>query len=277
MPPLPTPEPPPPAAAPEEPPRPVAPPKPAPKPEVKPETALSPPPAKPAPGRPEECPRQPAAWEAPEVVLLLDASGSMGLPVDLGQAEVERLYRRAAAGDQAAVAELRALLSRPGANRLDAAKRAAKEVVAGLPSAVDVGLVVFGNCRGAENHKFFSAGERGRFAALIDGVRPMQGTPLARGLERAGAMMDGETVPGVVVVVTDGADSCGGDPCAAARALHAAKPRIRVNVVDVNGDGAGRCMAEATGGKLLSVQDYARLADVLQRGTGQPRVPESCR
>lgn len=229
------------------------------------------------PNKPEDCPKPLAKWEAPEVVLLLDASGSMGLPVNVPQARVETLYRRAVAGDAAAVAELRGLLSRKEPNRLDSAKSAAKEVVAHLPPAVDVGLVVFGECRGADNHKFFSAGQRDQLNTLLNGIRPLQGTPLARGLERAGNMMDGVTVPGVIVVVTDGEDNCNGDPCAAARALHAAKPKIVVNVVDVNGDGGGRCMAEATGGKVLTVKDYARLADVIQRATDQPRVPATCR
>src|SRR3546814_14980055 len=81
------------------------------------------------------------------------------------------------------------------------------------------------------------------------------GTALARASERAGKVVanDGESV---IVVVSDGEETCHGDPCAAARALKAAKPNAIINVIAISGDGQGRqvipCVAPATGGRVLT-------------------------
>src|SRR3546814_18745838 len=99
------------------------------------------------------------------------------------------------------------------------------------------------------------------------------GTALARASERAGKVVanDGESV---IVVVSDGEETCHGDPCAAARALKAAKPNAIINVIDISGDGKGRqviqCVAQATGGRVLTPQSPMDLARTLQQATQQP-------
>ncbi|MBR9971147.1 VWA domain-containing protein [Magnetospirillum sulfuroxidans] len=192
------------------------------------------------------CPPPRKKWEAPELVLLLDASGSMGLK------------------------------SGGGNDRLSAAKAAINRMLATLPGDMDVGMVVFGHCQGADNHKFFSPAERPRLKSLLESIRPMEGTPLARGIERAGNTVDGVSVPATLVVVTDGEDSCGGDPCAAARALKAAKPKLTINVVDVGGQGKSRCIAEATGGRMLPMRSAAELPELIRKASGETPVPPGC-
>lgn len=263
-------------------------PKPEPKPEPPPKKAnVAPPPAKTDPAPPPQqqakadtppakCPPPRKKWEAPELVVLLDASGSMRLKTGISQEEITALTRRARAGDRQAMADLAAMQSTGGNDRLSAAKAAVNRLVTTLPTDMDVGLVVFGKCQGADNHKFFSPSERPRLAALLESIRPQEGTPLARGLERAGNTVDGVTVPATLVVVTDGEDSCGGDPCAAARALKAAKPKLTINVVDVNGLGEGRCMAEATGGRVLPMRSAAELPELIRKASGETPVPPGC-
>lgn len=221
------------------------------------------------------CPPPRKKWQAPELVLLLDASGSMRLNAGVSQEEVQALIRRARRGDRAALGQLKALEG-GGHDRLSTAKKAVASMVSTLPGDMDVGLVVFGHCQGAENHKFFSPAERPRLLSLLDGIRPMEGTPLARGIERAGSIVDGRSVPATLVVVTDGEDSCGRDPCAAARELKAAKPLITINVVDVNGLGEGRCIAEATGGRVLPMTSPAELPELVQKASGEQPVPPGC-
>lgn len=222
------------------------------------------------------CPPPRKKWEAPELVLLLDASGSMRLKAGVSQEEIQALIRRARTGDRAALDQLKALEGGSGGDRLSAAKSALGSMLSSLPGDMDVGLVVFGQCKGAENHKFFSPAERPRLTALLDGIRPMEGTPLARGIERAGSIVDGRSVPATILVVTDGQDSCGRDPCAAARELKAAKPKVTINVVDVNGLGEGRCMAEATGGRVLPMTSPAALPDLIRKASGEQTVPPGC-
>ncbi len=192
--------------------------------------------------RSPKCPSKPMAkWEAPELVVLLDSSGSM----------------RESSGSR-------------GSSRIEAAKDAVRGVVHELPPEIDVGLVVFGQCRGADNHKFFTAGERDRLNALLATIQPQQGTPLARGLERAGNAVDGVNVPATIIIVSDGEDTCGGDPCAVARALKARKPLLKINFIDVGGTGAGQCLAKVTGGRVFTAKDGSNWRSMLQAASEQP-------
>src|SRR3546814_749001 len=113
----------------------------------------------------------------------------------------------------------------------------------------------------------------------IDGLSPWGGTALARSIERAGNVVSND-VESVIVVVSDGEETCHGDPCAAARALKAAKPNAIINVIDISGDGKGRqviqCVAQATGGRVLTPQSPMDLARTLQQATQQPDM-RACR
>jgi len=77
----------------------------------------------------------------------------------------------------------------------------------------------------------------------------------------------------VIVVVSDGDDSCGGDPCAEARAIKARKPNVKINVIDLSGDAKSsavmQCVAAATGGRVLKPNSAADLDTVMQRATEQ--------
>ncbi|NKD55031.1 MULTISPECIES: VWA domain-containing protein [unclassified Haematospirillum] len=221
--------------------------------------------------RPASCPPKPKAWENPEVAVLLDASGSMGLSADLKPSQVQMLMRQVMGGNSFALSKLQG-----GRSRLDAAKDAVADLTKTLPRHIDLGLLVFGRCEGTDNYKFFKADERTRLLEQLRSITPRQGTPLARGLERAGTMLDGVRVPGTIVVVTDGEDSCGGDPCAVARDLKARKPNIRINVISVDGSGDGRCMAETTGGKLILPKDGQSWDDLFRAASGHTPVPQGC-
>ena len=65
------------------------------------------------------------------------------------------------------------------------------------------------------------------------------------------------------MIVTDGDDSCGGDPCAEARRVKASRPELVINVVDLSSNPRDRdvlqCIANAGGGKLLSPGDPLEL------------------
>jgi Mg-chelatase subunit ChlD len=265
------------------PPIPESKPTPPPRPQVAETPPASPQPAPPQSGsqpQPQKsasaCPTPRKKWEAPELVVLLDRSGSMRLRAGIPQSKVEDLYRRASRGDAAALAELNSLVGQGDNSRLGVAKGAVRDMMETLPKDVDVGLVVFGQCSGAESFKFFSANDRPRLLGLLQSITPQDGTPLARGLERAGTMVDGVSVPATVVVVTDGEDSCGGDPCAVARALKAQKPNLTINVVDVNGSGEAACMAQATGGKVYRMRSPDDLDNLIQKASGETPVPPGC-
>ena len=90
-----------------------------------------------------------------------------------------------------------------------------------------------------------------RARSLIEAIRLGNYTALADAIRLTAAMVTGGTTaedPVNVVLVSDGYDTCGGDPCAAARAVRSSHPGLRFNVIDLVGLPDLRCVAEETGG-----------------------------
>lgn len=218
------------------------------------------------------CPGIRPPEEAPDVAIVLDASGSMRIPASTMAGDIQREMQRVGG----VIGMVGSILAGTGPSRLDEAKKGVNSVVRSLPDDVDVGLAVLKQCPGAENLGFFTGAQRDRLYALVSALRPTLGTPLAQGLEVAGGMVDGVKAPAVMVVISDGEDSCSGDPCATARALKARKPQLTINVVDIIGNGAGSCMAAATGGKVLTPDDGLKFEKTIREAAEQVLKPAHC-
>ncbi|MFO1153263.1 MAG: VWA domain-containing protein [Rhodospirillales bacterium] len=246
-----------------------------------PQATPQPPPASPPPEKsaraPDQapCPGERTPEEAPDAAIVLDASGSMRLPADASISQIQGMLSQL--GPLGALGA--AILGQAGGGptRLEAAKRGVNSVVRSMPDDVDVGLVTLERCPTATNNGFFSGAQRGQLYARVNGLTPMQGTPLAQGVLQAGEMVDGVKAPAVMVVISDGDDSCGGDPCSAARRLHAQKPLLKINVVDILGTGAGSCMANATGGRVLKPGDGLAFEKTIKDAAQDAIKPAHCR
>jgi len=214
------------------------------------------------------------------VAVVLDASGSMGLPASMSAAQVQEVLRGlGAAGPLGAIiGGLGGLVVQQtsGPSRLDEAKKGINDVLRSLPGDVGVGMVTLEDCPAPTNHGFYAGGQRGALSQLVSRLRPMRGTPLASGLREAVGMLDGVNADAIVVVISDGDDTCGGDPCAAARALKAQKPRLKINVVDIAG-GESRCMASATGGRVLTPGSGVDFQNKITSAAAEAMTPAHCR
>ena len=138
------------------------------------------------------------------------------------------------------------------------------------------GLVLVGSCPAAQSYGFFAPGRRSELQRSISSIQPKQGTPLADGVLKAGQLVDGVNKESTILVVSDGEESCEGNPCAVANALARSKPNLTINVVDILGTGAGNCLASATGGKVYTAKNAD---DVLKMATEAARDvlgPEHC-
>jgi Ca-activated chloride channel family protein len=165
-----------------------------------------------------------------------------------------------------------------GETKLALARRAALGFIAGLPSTVQASLLVFGqqgdnseagkakSCRGVDVLAPMSA-DRAGLTAAVKGVRATGWTPLAAGLERAQSLLDTAAKPGeqVIYVVSDGEETCGGDPVAAARRINAGNTRAVVNIIGFGlpskEAAALKAVADAGGGAFVNVftrADYDR-------------------
>lgn len=164
-----------------------------------------------------------------------------------------------------------------GKTKLELAREAALSFVHGLPPSVQTSLLTFGqqgNNSDAGKAKSCSAidiiapmsTERDRFRAALRQVRAVGWTPLAAALDRAETLMSASSVPGehVIYVVSDGEETCDGDPVAAAKRINNGRTRAIVNIIGFNlpaGDAAKlAAVARAGGGGFANFSSEAALA-----------------
>ena len=229
------------------------------------------------------CPEDRPAALAPEMIVVFDASGSMQININATEAEQEWLFKILNAGPNP--------LSRlsPGERekferlhreptRIVTAKQATIDVMQRLPKDVGTGLVVVDQCPGgARNLGRFSPNQRDQMIGRLKQLTPHQGTPLADGLLQGGELADGVTRQSTILLVSDGEENCGGDPCFVARNLKRKKPHLKINVIDIGGTGAANCAAELTGGKVYTVSNAKELNVGIERATQEALGPAHCR
>ena len=257
---------------PSKPPKPVPPP-PKPKPVAKPPATIT--------TAKNLCPEDRPAALAPEMVVVFDSSGSMMVNINATREDEQWLFAK---------------LNRPQAiqylsgqdrqrfeyltrqpTRMTTAQQATIDVMKRLPSDIGSGLVVVDDCPTANNIGRFSPSERGAMINQLRGLRPRQGTPLADGILEAGKLVDGVNKESTILLVSDGGESCGGDPCLVARNLARQKPHLKINVVDIGGTGAAACVAQATGGKVYSVSSIAELNAGINSAAKDALGPSTCK
>lgn len=141
------------------------------------------------------------------------------------------------------------------------------------PDSFELGFLVFGqegssaeadkpaSCRSAELRTPLGEVDYESFPAELKRFRPRGFTPIAGALEEAAGVFAGrERDKNRIILVTDGVETCDGDPAAAARKLKQAGVAVTVDVVGFDiarsSDAkALRAIAEATGGRYSDAQD----------------------
>jgi hypothetical protein len=133
-----------------------------------------------------------------------------------------------------------------GETKMAAAKRVVTELVSNIPDGLNVTFVIYGhevfggandprNCEAVKVARPLSpldpAGKRA-LAAQIDRLRPTGATPIALSLKTAGAELVKNDAFCGLILITDGLETCLGDPAAEAAAL-AENPKLSfgVNVI----------------------------------------------
>jgi hypothetical protein len=216
------------------------------------------------------------------MVVMFDSSGSMELNISataedekwLGQLK-QRAGRPGFRPSPSEIARYEQLTAEP--TRISIARQATIGVVQRLPRDVQTGLVVAETCPTANNMGRFSASQRGQMINRLSQLTPKGGTPLGDGLYEAGQLVDGVTREAMILLVSDGAESCNGDPCYVAQQLKKVKPHLKINVVDIGGTGAANCVAAATGGKVYTATSVKELNISLDRAAQDALGPANCK
>jgi hypothetical protein len=206
-----------------------------------------------------DCPAEPPAGR---VVFVFDGSVSMGLPLGLDPAEEDRLDEGTRRKDPGARQEYRALLQQPGPKRMGRAQLAFAEATQDLPEHVELGLVVFQECRDIRQVGLFDAGSRGGAIDYVRAMIPRGRTPLAQSLMVAQEMLG--DAPSSIVLLTDGREFCNGDPCAVAQQLKTTRPGVPIHIIDIAGQGRTECVAEITGGRSYAPSETEDLTKTIR-------------
>lgn len=117
---------------------------------------------------------------------------------------------------------------------------------------------------------------------IMDAVRklnPAGRTPLTSSVTEAANVLRYKEKPAVIVLVTDGEETCNGDPCALAQTLHTQGKQTTVHVIgyrvrDYSWTGAqayqSKCLPEKTGGLYVSVESTDDLIAAFRKTLGCP-------
>jgi Ca-activated chloride channel family protein len=158
-----------------------------------------------------------------------------------------------------------------GESKIVIARRAVRELVESLPDNTRLGLVVYSHRRNAcDDIELLippAPLDKPAFIAAVDALKPNGRTPVAASIEFAALALNYTKNKASIILVSDGEETCGGDPCATAKKLseNAAGLTIHAVAFDLTARQARAfaCVASTTKGRFLQANDAATLKDAL--------------
>ncbi len=177
-----------------------------------------------------------------------------------------------------------------GIPQIDLAKKSFRDALKAIPADELVAVRVFahrveqtnkeGSCKDTELIYPFAKLNVASIEKALDTLQPKGYTPLAYSLEKSGEdliAVGKEREPDrVIVVLSDGEETCGGDPIAVLQALKDKGIKVVVHTIGFNVDDAARRQLQAiatfSGGKYFDAKDGAKLSESLQLATKEAFV-----
>jgi Ca-activated chloride channel family protein len=172
------------------------------------------------------------------------------------------------------------------------AKDVMTNLIQQLPDTVDAGLEVYGHrskgdCNDIELMSPVGKNDKATLVKQIQSIQPKGKTPITESLKFAAEQLKSTEEETTVVLISDGKESCEGDPCALVRELREQGIKVKVHVVGFDVDKDEReqlvCIAEAGGGKYFTAQNTNQLKDaltevkeeVIHKAEAKPKEPET--
>jgi len=162
-----------------------------------------------------------------------------------------------------------------GRNKVEIARDAIADMLLGWDAEIDIGLMAYGHrrkgdCGDIEEVVPVRPGQAAKVSAAVQGLGAVGKTPLSAAVITAADRLQYQQAPATVILVTDGLENCGQDPCAVARSLAQNGVAFVTHVVGFD-LGAGEaaqlgCLADLTGGVFIEASNGADLTEAL-RGT----------
>ena len=168
-----------------------------------------------------------------------------------------------------------------GASQMEIAKKAVRDTIGSIPANVPVAFRVYAHrvpktdreasCQDTELVIPFQPVNPATFDTVLAGIKPTGYTPIAYSLKSAAGDFLGKESQHVIILLSDGEETCGGDPVAEAKNLLAQGFKLTVHTIGFRVDEKTRAqlaaISTATGGSYYDASDAASLTQNLQTAT----------
>ncbi|MEP1012142.1 MAG: VWA domain-containing protein [Paracoccaceae bacterium] len=175
--------------------------------------------------------------------------------------------------------------------RIFEARRAVADAIPEIAENRRLGLVIYGpkgtnECSGLDMRFPPIANAAKPVIDAVNTLEPDGSTPLTEAVKLAADALDYQTRPATIVLVTDGKETCGGQPCMLATELANEGVDTTVHVIgfkvrgsffswdrdsdnDYNvSESVARCLADRTGGTYIGAETLDQLIDALRKTLG---------
>ncbi len=170
-----------------------------------------------------------------------------------------------------------------GENKVVIARRVLGDLVDGLADEAEVGVIAYGHrreadCADIETVVPMGPLDRTTLKASVDGLNPKGRTPITASVQQAFDTLRGRDQGATVVLLSDGLETCDGDPCAAVRAAREQGIDFVLHIIgfDVAGEDVSQleCAAQAGDGLYLAAENASELSAALNAAVAMaPDVP----
>src|SRR5262249_50835605 len=110
---------------------------------------------------------------------------------------------------------------------------------------------------------------------VVTALTPARKTPLPSAVAQAADVLDFPHKPSLIVIVTDGEETCGGSPYELGKRLHAEATRLTIHVISLRVRGLSwmgeqsvldtKCLAEQNGGLYLTADTQDELKEAIEK------------
>ncbi len=176
------------------------------------------------------------------IIIVLDSSGSMAAKID-------------------------------GTRKINVARSAIRSLIKKLPANTQLGLIAYGHnrkgdCNDIETIYPVGKPDRSKIMRAVESLRPLGNTPLGDAVRWAAEQLKYTEQKATVILVSDGKENCGVNPCALGADLKRQGIDFRTHVIGFalrKGQDTGlRCLAKNTGGLFVAAKDAPSLTKALR-------------
>jgi Ca-activated chloride channel family protein len=155
-----------------------------------------------------------------------------------------------------------------GRTKIEIARDTVGDLLNGWPAVTELGVIAYGhrekaNCADIETLAPLGAVDAARIGGVVEALNPKGKTPIAAALRQAAEELRSTEEKAMVILVSDGLETCDADPCAAAAELEAAGIDFTAHVVGFGTTAEEnqqlQCIADNTGGKFLEASNASEL------------------